>query len=63
MPVPRPSLAPFSTPPLAPTSLLLALGFSGQESGTGTGRCIALDPGMIPDSAETLEGRQSQGLL
>ena len=34
-----------------------------KESGTGAGRCIAFDPGMIPDSAETLEGRQSQGLL
>lgn len=61
MPVPRPSLArspPHPTPPLAPTSFPLAWASVAKESSTGTGRYIALDPGMIPDSAETLEGTE-----
>ena len=57
-----PRSPPHRTAPLAPTSLLLALGFCGQGK-RHRHRRIALDPGMIPDSAETLEGTQSQGLL
>ena len=57
------AIAPFSTTLLASTYLLLALGSRGQGELSTHLKCISPHPRVIPGSAGTLEGRQSQGML